>query len=193
MGQQDASENLTKVGRFPGHLIETPAHERMRFRQRMKTSLQRRRQIFLTHSAARAQPDHALGQRKDVLDAPVHLVGQCLLNPQGLAEPFFRLDHAQRDRRKSREVAHGARMTAVEMSSLFSDDPQRTKRRSAFSLQRHQQELGNRERVTLHPAEGASRLSKQDRSTNIQAITGRTVFAGHRHAEQPETRRAGPS
>jgi hypothetical protein len=53
----------------------------MRFRQRMKTSLQRHRQIFLTCSAARAQPDHALGQRKDVFDAVAYLVGQCLLNP----------------------------------------------------------------------------------------------------------------
>src|SRR5580692_11212350 len=72
-------------------------------------------------------------------------------------------------------------MAAVEMSSLLSDDPQSAERRRALALQRHHQELGDWKRATLHPAEGASRLSKQDRSANIQAKTGRTVFAWDRH------------
>jgi len=110
-----------------------------------------------------------------------HLVGQRLLNTQGVAEPFFRLNHAQHDRRKSRQVAHGARMTAIEMSCLFSDDPQSAERRLTLALQRHQQELRYRESATLYPAEGASRLSHQDRSADIHANTGRTVFAWHRH------------
>jgi hypothetical protein len=113
----------------------------MRIRQRVQTSHQRSCQIFLSYGALRAQPDHARGKRKDIPDAVAHFVGQRLLDPQGLAEPFFRLDHAQRDGCKRREVAHRARMAGIEMSGLFTDDPQSAERRCAFALQRHQEQL----------------------------------------------------
>jgi hypothetical protein len=73
-----------------------------------------------------------------------------------------------------------ARMTAIEMSSLFSDHPQSAERRCTLALQRHYQELGDLKGVTLHPAESATRLSKQDRSADIHAKTGRTVFTRDR-------------
>src|SRR4029450_3936393 len=124
---------------------------------------------------------HAPAPHEDVPAAVVHLFGQCLLNTQGLAEPFFRLDHAQRDCRKSCEVTHGARMSAVEMPSLFGDYPQSAERRCALALQRHQQEPRYRNSAALHPAEGASRMTHQDRSADIHANTGRTVLAWYCH------------